>query len=251
MLNHRRCGKGPPLVLQHGFLGGSGYFAPQMAHLGRTHDVIAADLPGFAGSAGEPTPDSIEGLSGALVGFLDELGIERFALLGHSMGGMVALQTALDRPDRVERLILYGTSASGSLPGRFETFERSIERIGEEGLEATAARITATWFVEGEAAALYPLCLEAGRGAGREAAIACLAAMPAWDVSNRLDTLAMPTLVVYGDRDRSYDLEDAVGLARGIPGARLSILPDCAHNVHLEKSDLFNQVVADFLLKSA
>ena len=250
MLEYRRGGKGPTLVLQHGFLGGSGYFAPQIAQLRQCHDVIAADLPGFAGSAAEPTPESIEGLSLSLLGFLDGLGVERFSLLGHSMGGMVALQSALDQPARIERLILYGTSASGRLPGRFETFERSIERLREEGLEATVARIAATWFVDGEAAPLYPLCLEAGRGVREEAAIACLRAMPAWDVTDRIGELKIPTLVLYGDRDRSYGHEDAVGLARGIPDARLCILPDCAHNVHLEKPALFNQVVADFLLQT-
>lgn len=251
MLNYRRNGKGPSLVLQHGFLGGSGYFAPQMTCFGNSHDIIAADLPGFAGSAEEPTPESIEGLSHSLVGFLDALDIGQFSLLGHSMGGMVALQTALDHPERIERLILYGTSASGRTRGRFETFEQSIERLRADGLEATAARITATWFVEGKAAPFYPFCLEAGRGVREEAAIACLAAMPAWDVSDRIGELKVPTLVIYGDRDRSYALDDAIDLARGIPDARLCVLPDCAHNVHLEKTDLFNQVVIDFLLKAS
>ena len=250
MLNYRRSGKGPTLVLQHGFLGGSGYFTPQIDHLCRSHDVIAADLPGFAGSADQPTPESIESLSRSLLGFLDDLGVERFSLLGHSMGGMVALQSALDQPARIERLILYGTSASGHMPDRFETFERSIERLQEDGLEATAARIAATWFVEGKTAPFYPLCVEAGLGVREEAAIACLRAMPNWDVSDRIGDLDVPTLVLYGDRDRSYGLEDAVGLARGIPNARLCILPDCAHNVHLEKPELFNQIVADFLSKT-
>ncbi len=250
MLNHKRCGQGPALVLQHGFLGGSGYFAPQMARFCHSHDVIAADLPGFAGSAAEPTPASIEGLSDALIGLLDELGVERFALLGHSMGGMVALQTALDHPKRIERLVLYGTSANGRLPNRFETFERSIERLRQDGIEATAARIAATWFVEGQRAPFYRLCVEAGRGVTEAAAVACLQAIPTWDVSARLGTLDMPTLVVYGDNDRSYGLDEALDLARGIADARLCILPDCAHNVHLEKPDLFNQVVADFLSKT-
>ena len=250
MLNHKRCGQGPALVLQHGFLGGSGYFAPQLARFCHSHDVIAADLPGFAGSAAEPTPESIEGLSKAMIGLLDELHIERFSLLGHSMGGMVALQTALDHPTRIERLVLYGTSASGRLPNRFETFEQSIERLRQDGVEATAARIAATWFVDGEKAPFYPLCVEAGRGVTEAAAVACLQAIPKWDVSARIGTLDVPTLVLYGDKDRSYGLGDALGLARGIPGACLCILPDCAHNVHLEKPDLFNQVVADFLLKT-
>ncbi|MEM9423128.1 MAG: alpha/beta fold hydrolase, partial [Pseudomonadota bacterium] len=86
MLNYRRSGSGRPLILQHGFLGGSGYFASQMAALGHAFDVIAPDLPGFAGSRDEPAVETIEALSRAQVDFVDALGVEKFSLLGHSMG---------------------------------------------------------------------------------------------------------------------------------------------------------------------
>lgn len=247
MLHYQRSGQGPTLVLQHGFLGGSGYFAPQIADLGRSHDVIAADLPGFAGSSGEDCPQSIAGLSEALIGLLDQLEIERFSLLGHSMGGMVALQAALDHPDRIEKLVLYGTSSSGTLPNRFESFEETIARVERDGVAATAARVSATWFVDGKDAPLYPLCLEAGRGAAQEAVIACLKAMPQWAVTERLKELAAPTLVICGEQDRSYSIDSVVQLARDIKTAQLCLIPGCAHNLHLEKPDLFNQVVGEFL----
>jgi pimeloyl-ACP methyl ester carboxylesterase len=249
MLNFRRAGRGRKvLVLQHGFVGGSGYWAPVMAHLEPYFDIVAPDLPGFAGSSQIPAPDSIEGLAGALLELLDRLGIERFALLGHSMGGSVAQQLALDHPARIERLVLYGTAASGDLPGRFETFEESIRRVEQDGIAATAERIAATWFVHGRAAAFFPLCAEAGRGAALEAAIACLRAIPRFDVRARLGEIDMPTLVIGGDRDRSVALAQLIQLQVGIRGAQLCIAPGCAHNVHLEKPDLFNRVVGDFLL---
>ena len=129
MLNHQRHGSGPPLVLQHGFLGGAGDWLPLFATFGRHFDVIAPDFPGFAGSSEIEAPDSVAGFAGALLGFLDELGIERTSLLGHSMGSMVALQIALDHPDRLERLVLYGSTCTGNLPDRFEPFEASIARL--------------------------------------------------------------------------------------------------------------------------
>ena len=98
MLHCRRFGEGRALVLLHGFLGGSGYWAPQISHFARMFEVIAPDLPGFAGSHAQPTPDTISGFAPVLLDFLDRISIGRFALVGHSLGGMVAQQIALDFP---------------------------------------------------------------------------------------------------------------------------------------------------------
>jgi pimeloyl-ACP methyl ester carboxylesterase len=248
MLHFRRHGKGPTLVMQHGFLGGGGYWVPHLGVFGKSFDVIAPDLPGFAGSADEPVQESIEALAGAVIALLDALGAVRFHLLGHSMGGMIAQQIALDRPDRVQRLVLYGTAPLGNLPRRFETLEASIARLESHGVEAAADRIVRTWFVDGDAAPYYRLCYEAGRGTRPEAAVKALRAVRVWDVRSRLAELKMPTLVLCGDRDRSISLDQAFALREGIEGSQLCIAPGCAHNVHLESPELFSQVVRDFLL---
>jgi 2-hydroxy-6-oxonona-2,4-dienedioate hydrolase len=249
MLNYRRAGRGRRVVvLQHGFLGGSGCWTPQMAHLEPSFDVIAPDLPGFAGSAHLTAPDGIEGLARALVELLDHLGVGRFGLVGHSMGGMVAGQLALDHPDRVERLVLYGTASSGRLPGRFETFEESVRRLEQDGIAATAERIAATWFLHGQESSFYRLCVDAGRGASLEAALTCLRAIPRWDISTRLGEIETPTLVIGADRDRSIAPAQLMQLWEGIKDAQLCIAPGSAHNLHLEKPDLFNRVLGDFLL---
>jgi pimeloyl-ACP methyl ester carboxylesterase len=235
------------VVLQHGFLGGSGYWTLQMEYLDPLFDIISPDLPGFAGSAHVPPPDGVEGFAGALLELLDELGVERFTLVGHSMGGMVAAQLALDHPERLERLVLYGTAATGRLSGRFETFEESIQRLEQDGIEATAERIAATWFLRGRQSPFYGMCLDAGRGASLEAAIACMRAIPCWDVSARLGEITVPTLVIGADRDRSITPSQLLQLWAGIKDAELCVAPGSAHNVHLEKPDLFNRVLGDFL----
>ena len=129
MLNYRRFGSGPTVVLQHGYAGGSAYFGILAAHLAANFDVIATDMAGHAGSADEPVPDSIPGIAKSLLETLTVLGVERFMLLGHSLGSMTALQAALDYPDRIEKLILYGSSATTYLPNRFETFDETVARI--------------------------------------------------------------------------------------------------------------------------
>ena len=250
MLHHHRDGSGPPLVLQHGFLGGSGYWLPQLAAFSRHFDVIAPDLPGFADSGEIDAPDSVAGFAGALLGLLDGLEIERTALLGHSMGSMVALQIALDHPDRVERLVLYGSACTGNLPKRFEPVEASIARLEKLGVDACADFIVPTWFVAGQAAPFFAMCREAGRGARTEAAILALRALAHWDVCERLEEVSAPTLVICGDRDRSTAPDQSYRLREGIADSRLCIVPGCAHNVHLERPELFSGIVLDFLTEA-
>ncbi|MGH6704781.1 MAG: alpha/beta fold hydrolase [Bradyrhizobium sp.] len=251
MLNYRRFGNGPTLVMQHGFMGGCGYWLPQLGNLGASFDVITPDLAGFAGSRDETVQESIEGHAAAVCELLDWLKVQRYHLLGHSMGGMIALQIALDYPQRVGKLVLYGTSSSGNLPSRFEPLEASIRRIEQEGLDACAQRIVRTWFIDGDAAPYYSLSLDAGRGTRADAAIAALACIARWDVTRRLAEIDAPSLVLCGDRDRSVDPQQAYALWRGIDRSELCIAPGCAHNVHLDAPDFFNHVVRHFLLKTA
>ena len=234
--------------MQHGFVGGGGYFAPQSARLSRFFDVICPDLPGFAGSATERAEMTAPGMSRSLIGLLDDLGIERFSLLGHSMGGAVALQIALDHPERVDKLVLYGTGSTGRLPKRFETFEDTVKRIRSDGIRATAERIAATWFVEGTRAPMYEFCVAAAGKPNQSAAIEALENLQTWDVTDRLDELAMPVLVICGDRDRSYDLEDTLAMMRRIAGSQFCVIPNCAHAAHLEAPDAFTDPLIAFLL---
>ena len=247
-MNYWRHGQGKPLVLQHGFLGGSGYWLPQFANFARHFDVLAPDLPGFAGSADLPAPDSVPGFAAQLVELWDRLGLERVHLVGHSMGGMIALQVALDYPERVDRLVLYGTACSGNLPERFETVDESIARIEREGIAKCADFIVPTWFVEGEQAPYFQLCKQAGFGADTASAARSLRALSRWSVCERLAELEIPTLIVCGDRDRSTAPNHSWHLWRELTDASLCVVPGCAHNVHLERPELFNATLLDFLI---
>jgi len=246
-LGYQREGAGPSLVLVHGYLGGSAMWAGQIAAFRDTHDVIAPDLPGFGRSADITAPDRIEDFSRCVLEHLDTLGVERFALLGHSMGGMVVQQMAVDAPDRVSQLVCYGTGPVGILPGRFETIDESRARLHRDGVATTARRIAATWFRDGEAAADYPLCEELGAMVSLDSALACLTAWQHWDGRAALSDIACETLVLWGDGDRSYDWSQPQALWQGIADSRLAVVPGCAHNVHHEKPALFNAILGDFL----
>ena len=247
MQNYTRAGVGPTVVLQHGFLGGFGYWLPQIQYLCQRFDVIAPDLPGFASSNKMQTPDTIDGFVAALIGLLDELGVKKFSLVGHSMGGSIAQQVALDHADRLERVVFYGASSIGEIPGRFETIVDSIEKVQKDGIDKTAVRFNESWFLHGDSAPAFEFSLRAGKGATEEGATNALTAVKNWSADDRLHEIKTPALVICGDGDRGTPPQRSMRLFEGLPNARLAILPGAAHNLHLEQSGLFNQIVGDFL----
>ena len=235
-----------PLVLVHGFMGGKDQWQAQ-APLGDTRQLIALDLPGFGQNAALPPIDSITGFARWMLDQLTALNVQRFDLLGHSMGGMIVQEMIRLAPDRIGKLVLYGTGAVGVLPGRFEPIETSMERAKAEGAEATARRIAATWFREREAAAPYPACADIAALSGLPAILAGLNAMKDWSGTDALPNIASETLVLWGDGDRTYPWSQTQLLWETIRDSQLGVVPHCAHAVHMERPALFNALVNDFL----
>ncbi|WP_146346749.1 alpha/beta fold hydrolase [Falsiphaeobacter marinintestinus] len=234
-----------PVVFVHGFLGGSRQWQKQAEALTGL-DIIALDLPGFGENAHLDALDSIAGYAEWALEELSARGIERFHLIGHSMGGMVVQEMITRAPERVDRLVLYATGAKGVLPGRFETIATSKRRATADGPKATARRIAATWFLERENADAYEDCAEIAQQCNLHTILAGLDAMQDWSGSDRLRAIESRTLVIWGDRDRTYPWCQTEHLWQSIKGANLSVIPDCAHAAHLEKPVLFNKVLGDF-----
>ncbi len=243
----KRAGSGSPLVLVHGYFGGSAIWVNQIAHFSPFRDVICPDLAGFGSSASLLAPATIAGHAKHVLALLDHLGVTKFELLGHSMGGMVVQEMVKLAPDRIDRLVLYGTGPQGVMPGRFETIADSHAKLFRDGVAETSSRIAATWFMQGSHAKGFPLCQALGQQASIQAALASLQAWESWDGRHNLQEIRCPTLVLWGSHDRSYDWLQPEALWRGIPGADLAVVPNSAHNVHLEKPTLFNALLADFL----
>ncbi|MFD1159782.1 alpha/beta fold hydrolase [Roseovarius aestuarii] len=242
-----RQGRGYPLVLVHGYLGGAAMWRRQLEALSADFDVIAPELPGYGDSHAALAEASIEDYARQVLALLDDLGVYRFHLLGHSMGGMIVQQMAAVAPDRVTLLICYGTGPLGALPNRFETIDQSRERLSQEGVKPTARRIAATWFTAGETARDYDACVALGESVSTASAMAGLTAMENWDGRAALAGIAQPTLIVWGDKDRSYGWQQPEALWKGIANSNLAVMPGCGHNAHMENPELFNTIVHDFL----
>ena len=241
-------GKGFPLVLVHGFLGSSKMWKPQIDFFKHHFRVITPDLPGFGRSNKAKSHNSIQSIANLLLDCLEGKKIDKFHLLGHSMGGMIVQEMAKKSGGKISKLVCYSTGPMGEMPGRFETVDQSRENIKKNGLEVTAKSIAQTWFVLGEKAKYFDLCLEAGKQTSIKAADNALIAIKNWNGVENLQDIKNNTLIIWGDKDKSYNLEQAQTLEKNISNSNLMIFKGCAHNVHLEQPDQFNHTIKDFLL---
>jgi len=241
-------GEGFPLVLVHGFLGSSKMWEPQVNFFKKHFRVITPDLPGFGKSNKAKPHNNIQSIADLLLDCLEEKKIDKFYLLGHSMGGMIVQEMAKKAGENISKLICYSTGPIGEMPGRFETVDQSRENLKKKGLEITATNIAKTWFIKGEDAKYFDICIEAGKQTSIEAVDNALIAFKNWNGVNTLKNIKNETLIVWGDQDKSYNLEQEQTLASNIERSKLVIFKDCAHNVHLEKPNQFNNTIKDFLL---
>jgi pimeloyl-ACP methyl ester carboxylesterase len=247
MLHWQRQGTGPEVVLVHGFLGSSKIFKPLTKHLARQFSVTTIDLPGSAGSYDVPVPSSVKELSLMVADTIRSAGIDKCSILGHSLGAWVALELSLQLPTMLEKIVLYGGSPDGYCPERFEPYENSIERIRTEGIKTFAANLAAEWFRLGKDDPLYPLALEAGIRSNEEAAIQHVMTWNQWVTRDRLHQVKTPTLIACGDSDRSTHPDLSIEMWNKISDSQLFIAPNSGHIVHLEHTDAFNSIVANFL----
>ena len=245
-LSYKKIGKGKPLVLVHGYLGGQNMWKFQ-EELKHDYELIMPSLAGYGESSYLTAPSTIRENAEQVFELLNHLNIDTFYLLGHSMGGMIVQEMSALRPSRVEKLICFGTGSIGVLPNRFETIEESRHKIKTIGIKETRENIAKTWFVDYLKGEGYQLCLEEGAKATTQAALASLDAWDSWDGRGQLSEISSPTLILWSNKDRSYDLNQQNILNQGIKNSRLEIIKDCAHNSHMEKPILVNNAIKQFL----
>ena len=127
------------------------------------------------------------------------------------------------------------------MPGRFESVDQSRENLKKKGLEVTVKNIAKTWFVKKENAKYFDTCIEAEKQTSTKAADDALIAFKNWNGVDTLKNIKNETLIVWGDQDKSYNLEQIKTLEKSIKKSKLVIFKNCAHNVHLEQPNQFNE----------
>lgn len=228
------------IVFLHGAGGSHHTWRDQWAGLKGAARLVIPDLPGHAQSTGTPR-ESVAEYAGWLADFLRDTVPGKFILAGHSMGGAIALQAALDRIPGLEALILAGTGAKLKVsPVIFDGIANRFREFAPELVE---------WMMARTADSTLRDDLTSDILSTRPAAFAAdFRACDAFDVRERLAGINVPTLVAVGDDDRLTPLRYSEFLATNIPGAVLKIVHGAGHVAMLEKPTEMNSVIAAFVL---
>ena len=240
-------GKGYPLIMVHGYLGSSNMWNLQKSYLQKYFRIVTPALPGFGESYKANSLDNINDMAKFIFKCADLLKVKKFHLIGHSMGGMIAQQMVKLSNTKIDKLICFATGSIGEMPGRFESIDTSLRRLKKDGIKRTINRIPQKWFVNGKKAKNYNFCEIAAKYVSEKTAANALIAMKSWNGFKNLKKIKNKTLIVWGNKDLSYNFDQVNALNRNITGSRLEIFSDCSHNVHLEQPDKFNQIIKDFL----
>ncbi|HET7038029.1 MAG TPA: alpha/beta fold hydrolase [Thermomicrobiaceae bacterium] len=226
-LSYRVAGSGPALVLIHGLAGSSRWWARNVGPLAERFTVYAVDLLGFGASRGQRFV--LADAAGLLARWLDGLGIYGAGLVGHSLGGLIALDLAAEYPELIARLVLVDAAifAPGSRPLRY-----AVNLLRQ-------ARYTPLDFT--------PVVARDALRAGPRAILSAGTALLRGDPRRNLPRLRQPALLIWGERDVVVPVSLGEELAALLPGARLVVLPGAGHNPMWDRPEAFDALVIDFL----
>ncbi|HWQ13022.1 MAG TPA: alpha/beta fold hydrolase, partial [Roseiflexaceae bacterium] len=255
--------QGQLALLIHGW--SSSWFAlsPLIAQVARRYQCLAVDLPGYGNSPPLPEPATIPRYADLLADLIRQVSDRPAALVGHSMGGMIAITLALRHPELVERMVLIAPTISGvlstfitvaiwpvTLLESFRLGARLSRAVESQFVSLTDALMRPASFAErsGISAADYArLRADARRpGQGRVRA-ECYRAMAHNDLRGRLAQVEAPALVIWGAEDNTVPLRDAGVVADEWPAADLRIIPRAGHWPQFETPDATRRHVASFL----
>lgn len=236
------------LVLIHGAGDSSAVWEKQAAYFSTSHQVLAVDLPGHGARVPEPGMDRHEKNAQEVCRIMDENGISKAVVAGHSMGGAVALTMALEHPQRVQGLVLVATGARMKMRPDFLEQARQTAEISGSDVPSATHIIPIEQMVHPAIPADVVQWLKDRIGrASAQATYADFQANNSFDVMNRLGEIRVPTLVVGGSDDRMAPRKFVEFLASGIPVARLAVLDPCGHYPQVEQELAFNREVESFL----
>ncbi len=249
-----------PFVLVHGFTGSRDDWREVLPALSERGRTLAPDGRGHGGTTnpGDPAAYGFEPLVADLAGFLDALEVPRCDLLGHSLGGMVAMRFALAHPERVASLVLMDTSPypvraevraaveAATKVARDLGMSALFEVLSEQGRDDPATRFVRAAL--GEEAYWERLRVKLEAMDPEAFAVLGLLLTDHESVEPRLGEIAAPTLVVVGAEDEPF-LGAAQALERGIPGARRVVIADSAHSPQISNSRAWLEAVGDHLAR--
>lgn len=262
-VGYRRGGEGEVVLLIHGLAGSSRTWKDVMPGLSGSFDVIAPDLLGHGESAKPMGDYSLGAFASGLRDFLAVLGVEQATIVGQSFGGGVAMQLAYQHPETCSRLVLVGSGGLGrevswllrilTLPGAEVLMPALFPRVVVERGAALGGFMSRCGLRAPRLGEMWRAYSSLAGAENRKAFLRTMRGViePGGQTVSALDRLylaaAVPTLIVWGDRDDIIPVSHAHSAHEAIAGSRLEILEGVGHFPHVEAPERFLAVLLDFL----
>jgi len=263
-MHYNEAGSGHPVILIHGSgAGATGWtnFRTNIPALADRFRVLAVDMPGWGQS--DPVPGAAYRHPDQLVEFMDAVGIEKAALVGNSMGGVISIAAAARYPDRVSHLVTMGAAGMTAIPtltgfgdGPTEGIKILVQAYADPSFETMKKLVQIMAFssefatdelaeLRVQAAKQYPEHLENGLQAFRSGGPVRYQATP-----EEIRGITAPTLLIHGRDDSAVHYEHTLRLVASIQNSRAVLLNRCGHWAQIEHAAEFNRLVADFVENS-
>ena len=245
LLHYEEYGEGTPLMLVHGACENSSFWKAQLNELQKQNHLILLDLPGHGQSAKPGGEVSIPIYAEIVREAIQGMELDAPILGGHSMGGAIAMTLAAEEPKLLGGLILANTGAKlGVLPeilaGLETNFEETVrEQVAPRELGNVHADHILEW-ISNEMVLTDP-------SVGLEDFLAC----NRFDLRSKIKEIQVPSLIVSGDQDRLTPVKWGAYLNENIPDSWLAVIQSTGHLTMLERPDVFNRVLEEFLLDRA
>ena len=246
-LYYRTAGEGEPLVLLHGLGASCADWEYQVPEFARHFHVIVPDFRGH-GASERRGEYGVERFAADTWQLLDRLKVARPILVGHSMGGAVAMQMALDRPGAVSRMVLANTLPSfvtDTLAKRGMLWTRLL-MMSVLGPRRLSEIMTRRLYPRPDQAALRAKVARRNAGNDRNVYLATIRALTQWSARGRLAQLAMPVLVLASEHDY-FGGGEIAPFVDALPQGRLQLFAGARHGLPLEMPEAFNRAVLEFL----
>ncbi len=246
-LAFREAGQGSPVVLLHGLFGSARNLGGVARALAASHRVVSMDLRNHGDSPHAPGM-GYDTMAGDVAETMDVAGLPRAAVVGHSMGGKVAMRLALSAPDRVERLVV-ADIAPVAYPSHFGGYARAMQQVSADMSRAAADALLAPEVPDAAVRSFLLHNFRPGLGwrIGLQEIVGSLPRVESWeDDSGSYDG---PALFVTGARSDYVLPAYHPTILRLFPAARLVAIKDAGHWLHAEQPAAFNATVGAFLAK--
>jgi pimeloyl-ACP methyl ester carboxylesterase len=238
------AGSGTPVVLVHGNWGSSTWWEPVLARLPKGRRALAPDLRGRGRTRGLDNDYSVSSMARDVLAFAAALQLDRFDLVGHSLGSCIAMEIALTHPERLRSLVVVSPGWIDGMPGAYAVPERQKQLKDDPAFRAAALRA----IVPGKDDDLWRRLLDDASMQRLEAAYALLPALTEWKPGDALGRVTLPRVVIVGANDAFTGGPNAVRVAQALR-CELITMPGVAHGPMIEAPDEFASILFEFLAR--